>query len=397
MNVKQEPVIIFLLTVALVNGIDGYTGCQYEFVKRCHCGPGQYRGAMKYITNCTNSGFTNPTMLRQLPIETEVLIFTGNNIKSLPPNLFGNSHDYLNLTDIDLSNNSIQAIEGKAFHHVPNVKRLILNNNRWKVDNHTRLFANMEYLEELYLNAAFDIGSPDYIDATDASYNSSIKKLMHFFEENPLLQLKAIHLNSNKIGPILNLGIFSRLVKLEHISLANNSILQVLLKDIHDLPQLTYLDLSNNHIPFLFNETMKNLDDIPDLRLNLSGNNFNCDCGMTDFQHWLRDTHVHVLDKDTYKCQDGYPENNAGQLVLHLPESLLQCEKLLDMYPLPSLGIAQVVLIMIVVLFCTLLLVVGFINRRIISHTFQRFGEPLYRRMKYSAISKQAAENEIEI
>lgn len=49
---------------------------------------------------------------------TEVLLFTGNKIGELPINVFGNVVDYDELTVVDLSNNGITFIPGKAFHKV---------------------------------------------------------------------------------------------------------------------------------------------------------------------------------------------------------------------------------------------------------------------------------------
>lgn len=390
----RQCCLLMIIATAMTSAIKTDTGCQGEFQEKCRCGIGSYRGFNKFITNCTNTGFKEPSMLRQLPIETEVLIFTGNNIESLPPNLFGNETSYTKLTDVDLSNNNISKIQGKAFHRIPNVKRLILNNNRWNVEQHTRLFITMPHLEELHLDSAFYKAVADYIDETDPKFNSSIVQLMHFFEENPLLNLKEIHLENNKIGPYLDMEIFSSLPKLESIFLSNNRILQVLWNESVVLPALRSLDLSFNYIPYLLNDTLHNLDHLPDIKLNLSNNNFICDCRMTDFYNWLHETDI-VDGKEKYKCQDGYPEDNTGQLILNLQVAVLQCERLFVIYP--NLGIAQIVLIMVVVLICALLFVVAFVNRRVISHTFRRFSEPLYRRMQYSTIQKQAAENEIEI
>ena len=53
--------------------------------------------------NCTNSGFKeNTTMLAQLPPQTEVLLFNGNNIPYLDWNIFGVWDDHKNLTVVDL-------------------------------------------------------------------------------------------------------------------------------------------------------------------------------------------------------------------------------------------------------------------------------------------------------
>ena len=57
-------------------------------------------------------------MLAQLPHQTEVLLFNGNKIPYLDWNIFGVWDDHKNLTIVDLTNNQIEDIDGKAFHKV---------------------------------------------------------------------------------------------------------------------------------------------------------------------------------------------------------------------------------------------------------------------------------------
>ena len=61
-------------------------------------------------------------MLEFLPPETEVLLFNGNNITHFDWNVFGVWDDHQKLKLIDLTNNNIEDIDGKAFHKVPNGK-----------------------------------------------------------------------------------------------------------------------------------------------------------------------------------------------------------------------------------------------------------------------------------
>ena len=88
-----------------------------------------------------------------------MLIFTGNNIENLPWNVFGTLDALPRLEVIDMSNNRIKEIRGKAYHHVKNVKRLILDFNELSLDpvrSHPRLFSNFISLEELHLTDAFE-------------------------------------------------------------------------------------------------------------------------------------------------------------------------------------------------------------------------------------------------
>ena len=81
------------------------------------------QGEKVMVVNCTNSGFNdNTTMLKQLPLHTQVLLFNGNKIPYLDWNVFGVWDDHVDLKVIDLSNNQIEDIDGKAFHKVKNGK-----------------------------------------------------------------------------------------------------------------------------------------------------------------------------------------------------------------------------------------------------------------------------------
>ena len=97
-----------------------------EFDQKCNCTKQLYiqwnSTAEVFVVNCTNSNFQNTTMLEFLPHETVVLLFNGNNITHFDWNVFGVWDDHLPLELIDLTNNNIEDIDGKAFHKVPNGK-----------------------------------------------------------------------------------------------------------------------------------------------------------------------------------------------------------------------------------------------------------------------------------
>ncbi|KAF0304252.1 Slit 1 protein [Amphibalanus amphitrite] len=135
-----------------------HTGCPTPFLARCQCGDMNHLGEIKFVVNCTNTGFTNASMLGALPDDTEVLIFTGNFLEVLPTNVFGTMAKFEDLEYIDMSNNGIKEIKGKSFHRVSNVKTLILNHNDLYIvekKHHPRVFSNFDNLEALHLTNAF--------------------------------------------------------------------------------------------------------------------------------------------------------------------------------------------------------------------------------------------------
>lgn len=182
------------LLMPIVNGGD----CGAKFQNKCKCGIGDYIDRTDvYIVNCTNTGFRETSMLQSLPIQTEVLIWTGNYVPELPWNVFGAMNSLDNLTIIDMSNNHIREIRGKSYHHVSNVKRLILNHNNLSISrdddefnhHHPRVFSNFINLMELHLTNAF----------ADNTTEQLSEDLHDIFVESNLTKLTKLHLEQNEI------------------------------------------------------------------------------------------------------------------------------------------------------------------------------------------------------
>lgn len=82
---------LLVLGIVLLLQISGLLAgnCGPKFKGKCSCGKASYDNRMQYVVNCTDQGFRDTSVLEHLPKETEVLIFTGNNIVELPWNVFG--------------------------------------------------------------------------------------------------------------------------------------------------------------------------------------------------------------------------------------------------------------------------------------------------------------------
>lgn len=85
-------VLLLLLIPSLLAG-----NCGPKFEGKCSCGRVTYDNRLQYVVNCTDEGFKDTAVLEHLPKETEVLIFTGNNIVELPWNVFGTLTDLTSL------------------------------------------------------------------------------------------------------------------------------------------------------------------------------------------------------------------------------------------------------------------------------------------------------------
>lgn len=116
---------------------------------------------------------------------------------------------------IDMTNNGIQDIKGKAFHHVPNVTRLILNHNNISISaeyeknyHHPRVFSNLYNLKELHLTNAF-------ADNTVALADD----LHDIFVNSNLTKLYKLHLEQNEIKNFRDERVFCDLPDLHDLHL----------------------------------------------------------------------------------------------------------------------------------------------------------------------------------
>ncbi len=298
------------------------TGCPQAFKGKCRCGQVAYGSTqrMSYVTNCTNTNFTDVSMLTQLSPETEVLIFSGNNVSSLPPNLIGQDARYEKLHIIDLSNNHIKYIRGKTFHNIKTVKVLNLSNNEINIDDdnfHPRIFSNFKNLEELHLKNAFDNSVHDFDFTND---------LWITFNESALTSLKVLDLDDNHIRSISSPEMFCAMPSLQKLHLAYNYLTDFTL-NITCLKDLNFLDISYNFITTLNNKSLEYIETgPPNYHINITMNSFRCDCDLIDFFLWTKaEKEIRVDSVEKFRCVYGYPMDNAGRYFDDLSVLDLEC------------------------------------------------------------------------
>lgn len=167
----------------------------------------------------------------------------------MPWNVFGKFNDYPYLEVIDMSNNKIQEINGKTFHHVKSVKTLILNHNQIDISgekSHPRLFSNFLNLESLHLTNAFS----ESIDS-----QKSLVALEQIFIGSNLTKLAKLHLEQNEIWSIKNPDIFCSLPSLMDLQLGDNNISEINI-NFDCIEKLRFIDLRNNKIHGISNKTL---------------------------------------------------------------------------------------------------------------------------------------------
>lgn len=302
--------------------------CPRAFGDRCTCGrstllEGPNQAAVKrYVTNCTNSAFKDATVLKSLPVGTEILIFTGNNISELPQNLFGNdpSRPYEKLKTIDLSNNNINSIHGKTFHNVRNVTKLILDNNHLLITGnhfHSRIFSNFGSLEELSLRNAFG--------DTQKGLNF-MEDLVSMLVEANLSKLKILRLDNNTIQTIPNPEVFCSLESLQHLHLSSNYLTEAKINTTC-FKKLRVLDISDNFIVNFNNETLAMFEKPKGtiFHVNMTRNPFKCDCEFLPFFRWQQSTKTWVVGNKNFRCATGFPPVNVGKTISYMKDSDFQC------------------------------------------------------------------------
>lgn len=280
--------------------------CGDKFPRECLCGMEKYEGQSQYVVNCTNAGLTDTSILKNMPETTQVLIFTGNIIKELPWNVFGAINDYNDLKVVDMSNNHIQEIRGKTYHHVANVRRLILNHNNLTISrdgsdvnhHHPRVFSNFINLESLHLTNAF----ADYL-------SPKLSEDLHdIFVNSNLTKLQKLHLEQNEISLFKDGKVFCDLPSLRDLHLGDN-LLNDISFNVQCLKHLRFLDFTRNRFEYMKDKDLKLLDDLElkpkrtaNLIVDLEQNPFVCDCRIYPLHKWMQTTPVTVRNKEKLTC-----------------------------------------------------------------------------------------------
>ncbi|KAK8406088.1 hypothetical protein O3P69_007066 [Scylla paramamosain] len=401
---------LLLVICCLAWGSASNNTCPPAFLNRCNCGMAYSRygfpNQMKYTVNCTNSGFTSATMLQSLPSRTEVLIFTGNIIPTLPINLFNKTEFFDDLDTIDLSGNHIRFIQGKTFHRVSAVKTLILNHNDLEITDEKerpRLFSNFDELEHLHLTNAFSekINSTDYL-----------LSLEDIFYESRLDSLKTLHLEQNEIWSIgNNTRVFCQLPKLEQLLLTDNRLRDFDFR-IDCLHSLRYINLERNMITRFSDDAMKRLDKYTEIRsprkikIRMRQNNMVCDCRSKHFIEWLNKTNADIEDWRDFKCNDGYPSSNVGKTLKEVHE--LRCPydtsgNMRAMDPLSHAGhfhgysSATIGALSFLLVFTTsLLLAVAYFHKQKLKSIFVPYWDFITRKIGYTGLNHDEAPQEFE-
>lgn len=397
-KILNEEIVRLKVTVIVVVFMWAFThckesaasGCPANFHGNCICDKRPYDSeSNSFVVNCTDTDLDNANILEHMPVDTEVLIYTGNNVIDLPLNIFGNYATYEYLKVIDLSNNHIQTIKGKTFHGVGNVRVLILNDNNIYLvgkDDHPRMFSNFKNLEELHLRNAF---------TKELTSNDYIRNLEEIFVQSQLNHLRVLNLEKNEISSFPDQNFFCSLPYLQDLRLSDNRLIQFNL-NIKCLPYLNVLDLSQNYISYFNNDTLTAFELHPHLKINLTDNPFRCDCNMINMFQWMIRTRNKLMSIDSYSCKDGFPPQNIGRLLSNLTRDDLQCRLFVHDFD-NHLNTVYVILTLIIVAMILLIItIIIYKNKAFVYDKAFRMSVNIRRKFQYDSLDK-TEETEMEV
>lgn len=383
-----QPAIILLLlaTISIASSSD----CGAKFEGKCSCGIVPYNDKKMYVVNCTRTGFRDTSALEFLPQQTEVLIFTGNYIPTLPWNIFGTVNLLENLTIVDMSENHIREIRGKSYHHVPNVQRLILNHNNLSISryddellnhHHARIFSNFVNLMELHLTNAF----------ADNSTAELSEDLHDIFVNSNLTKLVKLHLEQNEISSFDDRKVFCDLPALRDLHLGDN-LLKEINFNIHCLKHLRFLDLERNKFETIKQKDLTALDALENtpgrdvnLVVDFSNNPLKCDCNIYPFQEWLKETKVTVRNREYINC---YTNKIAEEFVVKLKTH--RCK--LQISRASTTGHTVTLVFLLVVLTTILIALVAallYVSKERIKKTFKPVMDTVSKKVQYTSIKDE--------
>lgn len=245
------------------------------------------------------------------------------------------------LTDLYLSGNEVEFVEAMVFNNLPNLQRLDLSNNHI-LNISQDVFPDDSKLQLLNLSRCFH-------------NHSTMDGVLDFLHKGNLAQLTVLDLSNNDLV-ILPDNTLTNLSSLASLKLQNSSIISLQNGTLKE-PPLQDLDLRDNSLRELTPSMQTEFNLKPGLRIRLAGNPWRCDCFMDETQAWLRNS-TQVVDAQNLSCVD--PVALRGHLLLQLEHSQLKCSTNLEGVLETSYVFLGLVLALIGVIF----LLVLYLNRK---------------------------------
>lgn len=232
------------------------------------------------------------------------LTLDDNFISALSDHFFGSDYScslFPCLTHLNVRRNGLKLIGELC----PNLKHLDLGQNK--------LFANYDK----NLNAIRQLRWLQYLSIRDNRLRNLSEGLLSSMDH-----LTYVDLSKNELSH-LSRSLFARNVRLKQIDLSWNLLTTIDEVMFSKMSTLESVDLSNNRLPAVTPEMTSFVDSHLALTtFKISGNPFNCGCGMTYFQDWLKKT-AKVPEVKYFKCS--FPSSMMAEYVYSFVEDEFQC------------------------------------------------------------------------
>ncbi|KAL1491727.1 hypothetical protein ABEB36_012282 [Hypothenemus hampei] len=228
-----------------------------------------------------------------------ILKLSDNRLVNLPPELFGDTRD---LHEMYLQNNSINVLAPGLFSELTQLLVLDLSHNELTAE---------------WINAATFSGLVRLV-VLDISFNRVVRLESNVFRD--LYSLQILRLNDNFIEHIPE-GTFAALYNLHTLIISNNKLTRIE-KDTFNGLHVLSLSLDNNKISWIHNDALRNCTSLQDLHLN--GNKLHQAPEVIKTVPSLKtldlgENHINALSNDTFgEMKQLYglrlTENNIGNL-----------------------------------------------------------------------------------
>ncbi|XP_039262156.2 toll-like receptor 8 isoform X1 [Styela clava] len=288
----------------------------------------------------------------------------------------GTFTDSPNLEILHLEENNIEVLFDETFKGLDKLKELYLGSNKLMLV-HSHIFPSLQYLDMSNNNLTEfpDLGGPKLEEiemsynvfehiAADSLFNAKNLQILHLthcsidvinytvFASTP--SLKKIDLTDNYISEFPNV----KMSALEILEMEENEIESIDNSLVDVAPKLQHFGLSYNKISYINPAVFYGMTTLKEI--DLTGNNFECDCNLLPLVNWIKKHYDEVLDAYSYLCEG--PEEHYAMPVLDVV-SELNCDPTPKNEPHRAqiyIGTAVAVILLIILL----LLLLWLIQRR---------------------------------
>jgi len=270
----------------------------------------------------------------------ERLMFYSNQLATIP------KLNAPNLRELRLNNNRINSISSDSLNGVPNLSELILDGNSLtNAGIHRNAFDQLTSLKRVSFTNNFLTEFPMHLPAMLNHIFLSDNQLSYvsFDSLAKLTSLETLYLNRNRLSDgsfehsalsslnrlrefeisynLLNHVPNDLQPSLEKLHMTSNKIEFIRSDEFEMLTKLRNIDLAYNRLRAIEHGTLDRLVSLD--RIDLSGNNWNCDCNLKSLKIFLNNNGVHRGVREPVMCGDS---DHVGTKLDFIHEDSLQCD-----------------------------------------------------------------------